>query len=90
MVWPLLCSGPAVSLHRERRGFLFSCRDFCYNQAFSKVCFLLLTMNPNCWLLQGHVAKLSLPGLSLIFDADRPAEGLAKLLFSIGLGPAAA
>ena len=25
MVWPLLCSGPAVSLHRERRGFLFLC-----------------------------------------------------------------
>ena len=36
-------------------------------------------MNPVCWLLQGHVAKLSLPGLSLVFDADRPAEGLAKL-----------
>ena len=36
-------------------------------------------MNPNCWLLKGRVARLDLPALSLTFDADRPAEGLAKL-----------
>jgi len=28
---------------------------------------------------KGHVARLSLPGLSLAFDADHPAEGLAKI-----------
>jgi hypothetical protein len=33
-------------------------------------------MNPNCWRLNGHVARLNLPGLSLAFDADRPADGL--------------
>jgi len=33
-------------------------------------------MNPNGWLLDGHVARLNLPGLSLAFDANRPADGL--------------
>ncbi|MGA2259031.1 MAG: hypothetical protein ABSG53_30540, partial [Thermoguttaceae bacterium] len=36
-------------------------------------------MNPHCWLLEGHIARLNLPGLSLAFDADRPAEGLTNL-----------
>src|SRR5271169_3466616 len=67
----------ASSLFRPRRfvslraaGFLFFLPDFCYNRA---------TMNPACWLLQGHIAHLNLPGVSLVFDADRPAEGLAKV-----------
>ncbi|MGO9115399.1 MAG: hypothetical protein ACLP9L_39820 [Thermoguttaceae bacterium] len=37
-------------------------------------------MNPKCWLLEGYVARLNLPGLSLVFDADRPADGLAKIV----------
>jgi hypothetical protein len=36
-------------------------------------------MNPNVWLLEGHVARLNLPGLSLAFDADHPADGLARI-----------
>jgi hypothetical protein len=36
-------------------------------------------MNPKCWLLQGHIARLNLPGVSLAFDADRPADGLATI-----------
>jgi hypothetical protein len=36
-------------------------------------------MNLQSWRLEGHVARLSLPGLSLAFDADRPAEGLAQI-----------
>jgi hypothetical protein len=34
----------------------------------------------SCWLLEGHVARLNLPGLALAFDADRPAYGLAKIV----------
>jgi hypothetical protein len=37
-------------------------------------------MNPNSWLLEGHVARLVLPGVSLAFDADHPADGLAKIV----------
>jgi len=33
-------------------------------------------MNPNFWLLEGHVARWNLPGLSLSFNAARPADGL--------------
>jgi len=36
-------------------------------------------MNPPDWLLDGHIARLNLPGLSLSFDADRPAAGLTKI-----------
>ena len=39
----------------------------------------MLTMNPKCWLLEGHVARLNLPGVSLAFDADRPAAGLVQI-----------
>src|SRR5208282_1903331 len=77
MVWPLLCSGPAVSPYSERRGFYFSCRP-CYNQAFPPA-LSFPAMNPSCWLLEGHIAHLNLPGLSLAFDADRPTEGLANI-----------
>ncbi len=41
--------------------------------------FFALAMNPKCWLLEGHVARLNLPGVSLAFDAERPADGLAKI-----------
>src|SRR5271165_4516889 len=43
MVWPLLCSGPAVSLHRERRGFYFSCLIPGTIMLFLRRCF-----NPVC------------------------------------------
>ena len=36
-------------------------------------------MNSNGWLLEGHIARLNLPGLSLAFDADCPADGLTKI-----------
>ena len=36
-------------------------------------------MNSTSWLLEGHVARLSLSGLSLAFDADHPADGLAGI-----------
>jgi hypothetical protein len=36
-------------------------------------------MNPKCWLLQGQVARLELPGFSLAFDAERPAQGLVEM-----------
>ncbi len=36
-------------------------------------------MNPQCWLLQGRVARLTLPRLSLAFDADRPTAGLDEI-----------
>ena len=36
-------------------------------------------MNPPCWLLQDHVARLHLPAVSAAFDADRPVEGLTKI-----------
>ena len=68
--WPLLCSGPAVSLHCERRGFYFSCRTSATIAGI---------MNPKCWLLEGRVARLNLPGVSLAFDAQRPADGLAEI-----------
>ena len=44
-------------------------------------------MNPKCWLLEGHVARLNLPGVSLAFDADRPADGLTQIPFPLGLCP---
>ncbi len=36
-------------------------------------------MNSKYWLLDGHVARLNLPRLSLAFDADHLAEGLTKI-----------
>ena len=45
-------------------------------------------MNPKSWLLDGHVARLNLPGFSLGFDAERPAEVLMKIAVLVGLGPA--
>ena len=38
-------------------------------------------MNPSCWLvIEGHIARLNLPKLSLAFDADRPADGLKNII----------
>jgi len=36
-------------------------------------------MNPKYWLLEGHVARLNLPPVALVFDGDRPADGLAMI-----------
>ena len=57
---------------------------------FFQVPFPLFAMNPKCWLLEGHVARLNLPGVSLAFDADRPADGLAKIAVLDRPWPAAA
>ena len=46
---------------------------------FSSPPFLLLAMHPNRWLLEGRIARLNLPGLSLAFGADRPTDGLAQI-----------
>jgi hypothetical protein len=37
-------------------------------------------MNSKRWLFEGREARLNLPGLSLAFNADRPADGLAKIV----------
>jgi len=36
-------------------------------------------MNPNCWQLEGQLARLALPGLTAVVDAARPAEGLTSV-----------
>jgi hypothetical protein len=59
-------------------GFLSFLPEFWYNQAFLSP-LSSLAMNPKLWLLDGHVARLNLPGLSLDFNADRPAEGLVEI-----------
>ena len=72
--WPLLCSGPAVSLPSERRGFYFSSRTsdtivVCLGGDLSRrarlkpysTTRLMYVMPSTFWHLDGHTAALSSP-----------------------------
>ncbi len=76
--WPLLCSGPAVSLPSERRGFFVSrtaiqSRSDCFCSRASEA------MPSNIWSIDGDCAQLSLPGLNAQVDSLSPRHGLSKI-----------
>lgn len=77
--WPLLCSGPAVSLPSERRGFLFLSRR--YNHGLdSRVLRAHVSMPSQTWFLDGGSARLEVPGVTALIESRRPRLGLTAIV----------
>jgi len=72
---PLLCSGPAASLRRERWGFLFSGSE--------------LAMSDTPWQPRGFTAAVHLNDLRAVADLTQARDGLTQLVIAGQAFPAA-